>query len=219
MHFHLAITLLLAAAAQDIADERSTLLEAPVAEIREHLERFIEDRNLTGGDSLRIMDILRFGDFVGTDIGGTPVNYSDPELPGYRPVRVALYGYYAEWCPNCRRNLPDLIGLYEKHRAGGLAVALSFMYSDPARVRAYAEENTIPFPVLIGSEDRENNPDVRLETTHYILRSVFEDYRRWGTPFYILYDADRADTWYIVAGEFIVEEIDAFLSHLLASPP
>jgi len=198
-------------------DEKTNLQPVRVADLEYQIKSFISEHNLSAADSTRIMEVLSFGDFVGNDIYGEKINYSNPDAPHYRDADAVLFGYYAEWCPNCHRNLPSAIRLYQKYNKRGLAVVLSFMYSDPDRIYSYVQDENIPFPVLIGSEDREENPEVRLETTHYILRTILDDYRRWGTPFYILYIKDEPDTWYVVAGEFIEEEIDTFLYDRLST--
>ncbi len=198
-------------------DEKTNLQPVPVDDLRYQLETFISEQDLSAADSTEVMSILHFEDFIGTDLDGNPVNFSQPEYDGYTPSEIIIFGYYAEWCPNCRQNLPAALRLYDSYKDKGLKFVLNFMYSDPDRVREYVKENNIPFPVIIGSEEREENPEIRLETTHYILRTVLDDYRRWGTPFYIIYVNDIPDTWFVVAGEFIEDEIDDFLANHLVN--
>lgn len=195
-----------------ITDEKTNIRSIQVTDLLQQIESYATQENLSDADRARLTGILHFSDFVGIDLNGNPINYSNPDVDGYRPAEVVIFAYYAEWCPNCRQNLPAALRLYEKYGNKGLAVVLNFMYSNPERVREYVRENEIPFPVLIGSEDREENPEVRLETTHYILRTLLDDYRRWGTPFYIMYVKDIPDTWFVVAGEFIESEVDEFLA-------
>jgi|GEM_PF-1635470 len=194
-----------------LSDEKVNIRAVQVSEIRQQLESFATEEDLSESDRRQIMNILQFSDFTGTDLNGSFINYSDPDLDAYTPGEITIFGYYAEWCPNCRQNLPAAIRLYDRFQNKGLNMVITFMYSDQERVREYVRESEIPFPVLIGSEDREDNPEVRLETTHYVLRTLLEDYRRWGTPFYIIYVKNHPDTWYVVAGEFIESEVDAFL--------
>lgn len=196
-------------------DEKTSLRPVQVSDLRQQLEIFIEEEKVSEAGRDRVLDILHFRDFIGTDIHGNRVNYSHPGLEGYTPADIIIFGYYAEWCPNCRQNLPATLRLYEQYHSKGLEIVLTFMYSNPERVEEYVRENEIPFPVLIGSEDREENPEIRLETTHYILRTLLDDYRRWGTPFYIIYVKDKPAAWFVVAGEFIEDEIDEFLASRL----
>lgn len=197
------------------SDEKTTIQAVPLSELRIRLESFISERELSDDQQEYIRGILQLHDFIGTDLEGSAVNYSDPAFPGYQREEAVIFGYYAEWCPNCRQNLPSLLRLYEQFNDRGLAVVLNFMYSNPERVRQYVTEQNIPFPVLIGSEDRELNPEIRLETTHYVLRTILEDYRRWGTPFYLITVQDIPDTLYVVAGEFIESELKDFLAYHL----
>jgi peroxiredoxin len=210
MNLLLALLLLLVP-----SDEKTNISSVPVDNVRIELERFALERNLDAAERGELCGLLRLEDFYGIDISGNPVNLTHPERTDYTGTTVTLFGYYAEWCPNCRQNLPATIRMFEKYRERGFAVVLTFMYSNPERVEAYVDENNIPFPVLIGSEDREINPEIRLETTHYVLRTVLNDYRRWGTPLYIMTVDSQPDTWYVVTGEFIEAEMDAFLDYHL----
>lgn len=194
-----------------LSDEKVNIRAVQVSGIRQQLESFATEEDLSESDRRQIMNILQFSDFTGTDLNGNFINYANPALDAYTPGKVTIFGYYAEWCPNCRQNLPAALRLYDKYRMKGLNIVITFMYSDQERVREYVRESEIPFPVLIGSEDREDNPEVRLETTHYVLRTLLEDYRRWGTPFYIIYVKNQPDMWFVVSGEFIESEVDAFL--------
>ncbi len=196
--------------------EYAVIQSVPVADISRKLEQLIHDREIPPDDAAAIRGALRFADFHGTGIDGRPVNPLQSDEPGYLSSRILLFGYYAEWCSNCRHNLPSALRLYEEYHELGLDFVFTFLYSNPDRVKKYVADHGLPFPVLIGSEDRQVNPDIRLQTTHYALRSMFDDYRRWGTPFYILFDKQEPDRWHIVVGEFFESDIEAFLQTRLA---
>ena len=62
-----------------------------------------------------------------------------------------LINFWASWCGPCREEMPELIRLYEAHRAQGFVIlALNNTSHDslPA-VKAFVEELQIPFPVLL----------------------------------------------------------------------
>jgi thiol-disulfide isomerase/thioredoxin len=194
-----------------VQTEYASIRSVPAGEIRKGIESFIREQNIPKDQAREMLGAMAFEDFTGVDIEGNPVNMLKPDEPGYTPSRLIIFGYYAEWCGNCRHNLPSLMRLYEKHRGSGLEVVVTFMYSDSARVKNFVAERGMPFRVLIGSEDRRVNPDIRLQTTHYVLRTIIGDYRRWGTPFYIIYDIQEPDMWHVVAGEFIEDEVGEFV--------
>jgi thiol-disulfide isomerase/thioredoxin len=198
-----------------VQTEQASIRSVPAAEIRKGIEDFIKEKKIPEDDARAMLGVLSFEDFKGTGIDGRPVNLTNPGEPGYTGTKLVIFGYYAEWCGNCRHNLPSLLRLYEKHHASGLEVVLTFMYSDSAKVKNFVAEREIPFRVLIGSEDRRVNPDIRLQTTHYVLRTIMGDYRRWGTPFYIIYDTQEPGMWHIVAGEFIEDEVGEFVDSRL----
>jgi thiol-disulfide isomerase/thioredoxin len=66
--------------------------------------------------------------------------------------RPLMVNFWATWCAPCRREIPLLNQLREKHSAQGLevvGVAVDFIDD----VLKYAETNPINYPLLIGEED------------------------------------------------------------------
>jgi cytochrome c biogenesis protein CcmG, thiol:disulfide interchange protein DsbE len=81
-------------------------------------------------------------DFVLRSLDGAPVRLSD--LQG-RPVIV---NFWATWCGPCRVETPDLITTYESHRAQDLVVLGVNLRENEGRVRGFADEFGIPYPIL-----------------------------------------------------------------------
>jgi peroxiredoxin len=77
--------------------------------------------------------------------GGT---FSSAALRGKSPVVVS---FFATWCGPCREELPHLIDLYQKHHAQGLQV-VSISVEDAETVRRFAQEEKVPFPLLIDAD-------------------------------------------------------------------
>jgi thiol-disulfide isomerase/thioredoxin len=78
------------------------------------------------------------------DLDGNPVASS--AFDG----KVVLVGFWATWCPPCRREIPEFIDLQEKHGNDGLVVVgLSVDQKGPEAVKAFAEEMGINYPVLM----------------------------------------------------------------------
>lgn len=77
--------------------------------------------------------------------GGT---FSSVALRGKSPL---ILSFFATWCGPCRQELPELVALYQKHRAEGLHVAM-ITTEDAAIARRFAKEQSLPFPVLIDAD-------------------------------------------------------------------
>lgn len=84
-------------------------------------------------------------DFTLQTLDGETIRLSD--LRG-RPV---LINFWASWCGPCRREMPELIRVYEAHRAEGFVIlALNDTSLDSlSAVKAFVEEFQLPFPVLL----------------------------------------------------------------------
>ncbi len=87
-------------------------------------------------------------DFALKDMKGKSVRLSD-----FRG-KVVLLNFWATWCLPCRREMPSLERLYQSYRSRGLVVvAVSIDRASSAKVRAFAEEMDLSFPVLHDPDD------------------------------------------------------------------
>jgi thiol-disulfide isomerase/thioredoxin len=63
--------------------------------------------------------------------------------------KVVVVNFWATWCAPCREEIPLLIELQKKYEARGLQL-VGIAVDQPDKVRAYAAEMGMNFPVLIG---------------------------------------------------------------------
>jgi len=118
------------------------------ADLQDILERAVRgDFAATGTDSTPDEDRLaRLPDFEVEDIHHTPVRASDLR------DTVTIVEFWATWCPPCLRALPWLVELQERH-AGELRIVGIAVESHPEDVRRIAEENELPFPVILNTPE------------------------------------------------------------------
>jgi peroxiredoxin len=83
--------------------------------------------------------------FTIQDMNGKPVRLSQ-----YRGS-VVLLNFWATWCGPCRVEIPWLVDLYRQHRARGLVVLGVSVDAEVRRVKPFAQELRINYPVLIGA--------------------------------------------------------------------
>ncbi len=63
--------------------------------------------------------------------------------------KVVLLNFWATWCANCRKEMPAMERLYQSLRAEGFEiVAISVDQVSTEKVKAFAEELKLTFPVL-----------------------------------------------------------------------
>ncbi len=80
------------------------------------------------------------------DLDGTP-----QALAQWRG-QVVVVNFWATWCAPCREEIPLLVKLQAKYRDRGLQL-VGIAIDQPDKVRPYAKEMGMNFPVLIGSVD------------------------------------------------------------------
>ena len=85
-------------------------------------------------------------DFALTDLDGNLVRLSD--LRG----KTVLLNAWATWCTPCKREFPELVGLYEANKDRGLVVIGLNLREAPPVVRKFAEEFGAKFPIVIDKD-------------------------------------------------------------------
>ena len=63
--------------------------------------------------------------------------------------KVAVVNFWAPWCPPCRDEIPGFIHLQESLGGQGLQI-VGVALDDEDKVRAYADETGINYPILLG---------------------------------------------------------------------
>ena len=84
------------------------------------------------------------------------MNGVDVKLDSFKG-KVILINFWATWCGPCKAEIPSLVELQEEY-AGDLVV-LGFSVDDPAeKMKPYAEEYKVNYPLLVGNgrEDVQN---------------------------------------------------------------
>ena len=114
--------------------------------ITEHAKR-LDLPSDAGGDSDLIGQLAP--DFTLKALDGREVKLSD-----YRGKRTVLVAFWASWCGPCRMEMPSLESFYEQHRASGVELLALSIDDDPADARKYAEQNRLPFPVLVDTDQQ-----------------------------------------------------------------
>jgi thiol-disulfide isomerase/thioredoxin len=69
--------------------------------------------------------------------------------------KVVLLNFWATWCAPCRAEIPDLIRLQEQYADQFLVVGLSTDVDPPSKVKAFAREMNINYPVAMAPPDIE----------------------------------------------------------------
>jgi Tfp pilus assembly protein PilF/peroxiredoxin len=99
--------------------------------------------------------------------------------------RWALLNFWATWCPPCREELRDLRSHREDLKDLG-ATILAISVDDPsdrAKVREYARQEELPFPILLADEDV-------IAAYNLVNRFLFDKIRDLAVPTSMLLDRD-----------------------------
>jgi thiol-disulfide isomerase/thioredoxin len=84
--------------------------------------------------------------FVLPDLEGNKVDFRDYD------GKVVLVDFWATWCYPCRKSVPHLKQLHEKHSGKGFAVVgVSLDHGGVGKVKQFAREMGIPYKVVMGN--------------------------------------------------------------------
>jgi len=62
--------------------------------------------------------------------------------------KVVLVNFWATWCPPCRKEMPDLEELYERHKDQGFVI-LAISDEEADKVKPFISEQKVTYPVLL----------------------------------------------------------------------
>jgi thiol-disulfide isomerase/thioredoxin len=97
----------------------------------------------------------------GSDLVGKPLELAGTTAKGANFAwdafrgKVVLVDFWATWCGPCRREMPNVKALYEKHGDKGFEVVGVSLDQDQEALAAYLEENEIPWDTLAGDGTQE----------------------------------------------------------------
>ncbi len=135
--------------------------------------------------------------------------------------KLVMIVYFASWCPNWHFEAPIAAKLYDKYRAQGFEVIGVSEYGTRDEVLKFFGASGAPYTIVTESETSE----ARDKTTHYKYRQAADDKRKWGSPFNVFLEPAKlqkkgdklAEKAWIVSGELIEKDADAFISARLKS--
>ena len=114
--------------------------------------------------------------------------------------RPVLINFWASWCAPCRAEIPELVRIYEAHKADGLMVVGINLTAQDALpdVRAFVKEFAVTFPVLLDETGAVAN----------------EQYHLRGIPMSVLVDRTGIVRSMQIGG-MTREQLDAAIAELL----
>jgi thiol-disulfide isomerase/thioredoxin len=114
--------------------------------------------------------------------------------------KILVVNFWATWCAPCREEIPALIEVQEELATKGAQI-VGIAIDQPDKVRPYAAEMRINYPILVGELDA-------MELTRAAGNAV------GGLPFTVIVDR-RGDIAGTVSGRVTAEKLRAMLGPLL----
>lgn len=104
------------------------------------------------------------------------VDYSLPDVDGRIQSldqylgKWVIVNYWATWCGTCRKELPDLVSLYENNHQDLVVVGINFETIDRQTLKDFITKQNISYPVLRSEPVRHTplGPVPALPTTYII---------------------------------------------------
>jgi peroxiredoxin len=102
-------------------------------------------------------------DFTLRDLSGKNVS-----LKSYQGKTVML-AFFTTWCPTCREEIPQLVSIYRNLNRKNFEMLAVNIKESSSIVTSFANENRIPFPVLLDNGETANAYHVRYIPTIFIV--------------------------------------------------
>jgi peroxiredoxin len=117
----------------------------------EHMQATLDDPQFAAAISKIEADNERRqqADFTLTELGGK--KWTLKEQRG----KVVVVNFWANWCPPCRKEMPDLETLYKQFKDQGLVI-LAISDEDAGKVAPFIAERKVTYPILLDPERKVN---------------------------------------------------------------
>ena len=79
------------------------------------------------------------------------INGKDVALNSFKG-NVILLDFWATWCPPCKKEIPEFIGLYNKYKTRGFVVVGVSVDDSTSDVKKFIKQFKMTYPVLMGYE-------------------------------------------------------------------
>lgn len=113
------------------------------------------------GDTLAQNNAL---DFTLQKLGGGTITLS--EFKGKKPVVV---DFWASWCPNCRRDMPNLNRFYEKYKDKVEVIGVNLQESE-STIENFITSRGITFPIALDPRSEASRTfDIQYTNTHFLI--------------------------------------------------
>src|SRR3989338_1560028 len=156
----------------------------------------MNNRTLIWGAILGVVGLLLFARFYGGGIASTGVNSSvhggaslggaltkntAPDftlerldggtisLVDFRGKKPVVVDFWASWCPNCRRDMPNLNRFYEKYKDEVEVIGVNLQEND-STVRDFVASRGISFPIALDPRGQASNAfGIQYTNTHFLI--------------------------------------------------
>jgi len=103
-------------------------------------------------------------DFTLQKLGGGTISLS--EFRGKKPVVV---DFWASWCPNCRRDMPNLNRFYEKYKDKVEVIGVNLQERE-STVADFIKSRSINFPIVLDPSGQASNAfGIQYTNTHFLI--------------------------------------------------
>lgn len=119
--------------------------------------------------------------FAAMDLSGQAQNSS--QWIGKVPVVINFWG---TWCPPCRREMPDLVKLYDEYHSRGVEMIGLAVKDEPGEVSSFAIDKGMKWVMLMANDDVINAYNIvnGIPTTVFLDKSGHEVTRFIGSRSY-----------------------------------
>lgn len=103
-------------------------------------------------------------DFTLSRLGGGTISLA--EFRGKKPVVV---DFWASWCPNCRRDMPNLNRYYEKYKDQVEVIGVNLQESE-STVKDFIASRNISFPIALDPSSQTSHAfGIQYTNTHFLI--------------------------------------------------
>ncbi len=105
---------------------------------------------------------------IAPNFKATTLTGQNIDLESYKGKKPVVLDFFATWCPNCRRSIPNLSRLYQKYQDQIEVIGVNLQEQEGV-VREFVQSAAVAFPIILDPDGRVTQDYGVIYTNYHVI--------------------------------------------------